>query len=147
MPQGFMYLVAVMDWYSRYVVSWALSDTLDVGFCLDALDEALATQRPTIFNSDQGAQFTSAAFTNRLKAAQVAISMDGRGRFLDNIFIERLWRTLKHEEIYLKLYDTVPQLYAGLAEYFRFYNEERPHQALANQRPKQVYHAGQIHLN
>ena len=147
MPSGFMYLVAIMDWYSRYVLSWALSNTLDVGFCVDALSEALDPRHPEIFNSDQGAQFTSHAFTQSLQEAQVAISMDGRGRFLDNIFIERLWRSLKYEEIYLKNHDTVPQLYDGVGHYFRFYNEERPHQALGNRSPQEVYLEGQIHPN
>ena len=118
-----------------------------MGFCVDALSEALDPRHPEIFNSDQGAQFTSHAFTQSLQEAQVAISMDGRGRFLDNIFIERLWRSLKYEEIYLKNHDTVPQRYDGVGHYFRFYNEERPHQALGNRSPQEVYLEGQIHPN
>ena len=117
----FMYLVAILDWYSRYVVAWALSNTLDTGFCLEALERALQRGRPEIFNSDQGCQFTSEAFTGRLEARGVRISMDGRGRVFDNIFVERLWRTIKHEDIYLKDYMTVPELDAGLSHYLRFY--------------------------
>ncbi len=139
MRQGFMYLVAVMDWHSRYVLSWQLSNTMDVSFCLEALEEALGKRRPEIFNTDQGAQFTSQAFTGRLEAAGVAISMDGRGRFLDNIFVERLWRTVKYEDIYIKGYTTVSDLEAGLADYFWFYNHERPHQSLGYQTPAEVY--------
>lgn len=139
MQQGFMYLVAIMDWYSRFVLSWELSNTLDVGFCLVALEEALAVGKPHIFNSDQGVQFTSHAFTGRLEEAGVAISMDGRGRVFDNIFVERLWRTVKYEDIYLKAYGTVPELEVGLDHYWWFYNHERPHQALRYQTPAQVY--------
>lgn len=139
MRQGFMYLVAVMDWHSRYVLSWQLSNTMDMTFCLVALEEALGKGRPEIFNTDQGAQFTSQAFTGRLEEAGVSISMDGRGRFLDNIFVERLWRTVKYEDIYIKGYTTVPELEAGLADYFWFYNHERPHQSLRYQTPAAVY--------
>jgi putative transposase len=139
MPTGFMYLVAIIDWYSRYVLAWGLSNTLDGAFCLAALDQALASRQPEIFNTDQGAQFTAQAFTGRLLAAQVQISMDGRGRALDNIFIERLWRTVKYEDIYLKDYDTVAALHMGLAHYFRFYNEVRPHQSLGYCTPAEVY--------
>lgn len=120
MPTGFMYLTVVLDWYSRHVLSWRLSNTLDSGFCLEALEEALSKSRPEIFNSDQGAQYTSRAFTGRLEAAGVAISMDGRGRALDNVFVERLWRTVKYEDIYPKAYATVPALEAGLSSYFAF---------------------------
>jgi len=147
MPSGFMYLVAIMDWYSRYVLSWELSNTLDADFCVAALQKALDGRQPEIFNSDQGAQFTAQAFTQCLQQAHVQISMDGRGRFIDNIFIERLWRSLKYEEIYLHNHDTVPQLSHGLEHYFHFYNEERPHQGLGNRRPQEVYFEGQIHPN
>jgi putative transposase len=136
---GFVYLVAVLDWFSRYVLSWRLSNTLDVGFCLEALEAALEIGQPEIFNSDQGAQFTSAAFTGRLEAAGVRISMDGRGRALDNVFVERLWRTVKYEEVYLKEYACMGEAQRGLGTYFSFYNEERPHQALAYRPPAQVY--------
>ena len=139
MMQGFMYLVAVIDWYSRYVLAWQLSNTLDGAFCLDTLNEALAYGQPHIFNTDQGVQFTAQAFTDRLEAAGIHISMDGRGRALDNIFIERLWRTVKYEDIYLKQYETVPALEKGLHHYFDFYNYERPHQSLGYRVPSQVY--------
>jgi len=142
MPVGFMYLIVVMDWFSRYVLAWELSNTLEVGFCLVALERALARRQPGIFNSDQGAQFTSQAFTGRLEQAQVRISMDGRGRTFDNIFVERLWRTVKYEDIYLKAYPSVPELYHGLTGYFEFYNQERPHQGLNNQTPATVYFSG-----
>lgn len=135
---GFMYLVAVIDWYSRYVLSWRLSNTLDVNFCLEALEDALKTDTPEIFNMDQGSQFTSSEFTGRLKDADIKISMDGRGRAFDNIFIERLWRSVKYEDIYLKDYQTVLELYKGLQEYFRFYNSERPHQALGGIPPEMI---------
>src|SRR5919204_3011304 len=125
---GFMYLVAVMDWFSRYVLSWAVSITMDVGFCLEALDQALGVARPDIFNTDQGAQFTSNDFTGRLAAAGVQISMDGRGRALDNVFIERLWRAVKYEEVYLKDYSNGWEAESSLAKYFRFYCDERVHQ-------------------
>jgi putative transposase len=138
---GFMYLVAVMDWYSRYVLAWEISNTLDAAFCVDALDAALRRHQPEIFNSDQGAQFTSAAFTSRLEGRGVAISMDSRGRFLDNVFIERLWRSLKYEEVYLKDYETVTDLYDGLAGWFDFYDHERPHQALGYRTPHEVFQA------
>jgi putative transposase len=139
--RGFMYLVAVLDWFSRYVLSWRLSNSLETTFCLEALDEALAGRRPEIFNTDQGVQFTSEAFTSRLASQGVAISMDGRGRALDNVFIERLWRSVKHEDIYLKDYGGADELYEGLEGYFRFYDHERPHQALAYQTPAAVYEA------
>jgi putative transposase len=141
MPRGFMYLVAVMDWFSRYVLSWQLSNTLDSLFCLDALQQALHWGKPEIFNTDQGVQFTASHFTGWLEKEQIQISMDGRGRALDNIFIERLWRSVKYEDIYLKNYATVPQLEAGLVEYFHFYNHERPHQSLDDLSPAKVHFA------
>ena len=140
--RGFMYLVAVIDWFSRYVLSWRLSNTLDSQFCLDALEEALCLGKPEIFNTDQGAQFTAHAFTSTLEEAQIRISMDGKGRALDNVFIERLWRTVKYEDIYLRDYATVPMLYAGLDSYFRFYNDERSHQSLNYATPAEVHFAG-----
>jgi len=136
---GFLYLVAVMDWYSRCVLSWRLSNTLTGSFCLEAIDEALSRARPEIFNSDQGSQFTSAAFTSRLEAAGVAISMDGRGRAIDNVFIERLWRSVKYEEVYLHDYIDGWHAEASLAAYFRLYDEERIHQALGYRTPGEVY--------
>jgi putative transposase len=139
---GYLYLAAILDWYSRYVLSWRLSNSLESSFCLQALDEALAQGRPEIFNTDQGVQFTSVEFTNRLLDRAVAISMDGRGRALDNAFIERLWRTIKYEEVYLKDYATADEVYQGLTSYFLFYNHERPHQALDYQTPYQLYHWG-----
>jgi putative transposase len=139
---GFVYLTAILDWYSRYVLAWRLSNQLAGTFCLEALDEALAVGQPEIFNSDQGRQFTSREFTSRLLERAVAVSMDGRGRALDNAFVERLWRTVKYEEIYLKDYATVDELYEGLSRYFFFYNHERFHQALDYQTPYQVYHWG-----
>jgi putative transposase len=139
LAQGWVYLVAILDWYSRYVLAWEVSNTLDTGFCVAALERALARGRPTIFNTDQGSQFTSEAFTGRLLAAEVRISMDGRGRALDNVFVERLWRTVKYEEVYLKSYETVPVAIRSLGEYFRFYNEERLHQALGYRPPAAVY--------
>jgi putative transposase len=138
---GFLYLVAVLDWYSRCVLSWRLSNTMDTAFCREALDEALKHfGPPEIFNTDQGSQFTSEAFTSRLLAAAIAISMDGRGRALDNVFIERLWRSVKYENIYLKDYATGTETYMGLNEYFTFYNLERPHQSLEGHTPHEVYH-------
>ena len=139
---GFMYLAAVIDWYSRYVIAWRLSNTLDGAFCLDMLEEALGQGRPEVFNTDQGVQFTAAAWTSRLESAGVAVSMDGRGRYLDNVFVERLWRTVKYEDIYLHGYETVPALHTGLGRYFPFDNEERLHQALAYQTPAAVYREG-----
>lgn len=139
MPQGFMYLVAVMDWYSRYVLAWRLSNTMEVDFCLEAQEEALSIGKPQIFNSDQGSQFTSPRFTSRLESEGISISMDGRGRAFDNIFIERLWRSVKYEDLYLKSYDNVPLLDRGLADYFLFYNGERPHQALDYRTPADIY--------
>jgi putative transposase len=139
MRAGFVYLVAIMDWFSRYVLSWRLSNTLEVSFCLEALEGALAHGRPEIFNSDQGSQFTSQEFTSHLKQAAVRISMDSKGRVYDNIFVERLWRTVKYEEVYLKDYVTVPEVIEGLGEYFQFYNHERPHQALRYLTPAEVH--------
>jgi putative transposase len=136
---GFLYLVAVLDWYSRYVVAWRLSNSLEGSFCHECLEEALVRGRPEIFNTDQGVQFTSEGFTSRLLAQGVAISMDGRGRALDNVFVERLWRTVKQEHVYLHDYATVWDAEEGLAEYFRFYDEERPHSRLGNRTPAEVY--------
>ena len=139
MAQGFVYLVAVMDWFSRFVLSWSLSLTLEVDFCLEALRNAWRRGRPGIFNSDQGVQFTSERFTGELQAREIAISMDGRGRCLDNLFIERLWRSLKYEEVYLKDYESVSEARTGLARYFRFYNQERLHQSLQYRTPAALY--------
>ncbi len=142
LARGFMYLVAVLDWHSRYVLSWELSNTLDSSFCVSALETALAQRQPEIFNTDQGAQFTSQAFTGVLSGAGIAISMDGRGRALDNVFIERLWRTVKYENIYLRGYQTALELERGLATYFKYYRYERLHMALDYQTPWEVYSAG-----
>jgi putative transposase len=142
MRRGFMYLTAVIDWFSRYVLSWRLSNTLDGRFCLEALDEALAVGRPEIFNTDQGSQFTAQEYTGRLEEAGIAVSRDGRGRALDNVFVERLWRSVKYEDIYIKDYERVPELVSGLTSYFRFYDEERPHQSLGYRTPGEVYRAG-----
>jgi putative transposase len=139
MAEGFVYLVAVMDWFSRYVLSWALSLTMEVGFCLEALKRALGWGRPEIFNSDQGAQFTADKFTGELEARGIVVSMDGRGRCLDNIFLERLWRSLKYEEVYLKDYRLVPEARAGIGAWFRYYNHARPHQSLGYRTPAGVY--------
>ena len=139
MQKGFMYLVAVMDWFSRYVLSWKLSNTLDGAFCLDALHEALELGKPEIFNSDQGVQFTANAFTGTLEGVGIQVSMDGRGRAFDNIFIERLWRSVKYEDIYIKDYGTVPTLDIGLYLYFMLYNTERPHQNLDYRTPAEVH--------
>ena len=141
MRHGFMYLTAVIDWFSRYVLSWRLSNTLDVGFCLEALDEALSRGKPEIFNTDQGSQFTSREYTGRLEDAGVAVSRDGRGRALDNVFVERLWRSVKYEDIYLKDYDQTKELETGLTAYFLFYDEDRPHQSLDYRTPGEVYRA------
>jgi putative transposase len=139
LPQGFMYLAATIDWYSRYVVAWRLSNTLDGSFCLDMLEEALASGCPEVFNTDQGVQFTARAWTGRLEQAGVAVSRDGRRRWLDNVFVERLWRSVKHEDVYLWGYESVPALEEGLGRYFSFYNEERPHQSLGYRTPAAVY--------
>jgi putative transposase len=139
---GFMYLAATIDWYRRYVLAWRLSNTLDGAFCLEMLEEALSRGRPEVFNTDQGVQFTAEAWTGRLEAAGVRVSMDGKGRCLDNVFVERLWRSVKYEDIYPRGYEGVPQLQGGLGRYFPFYNEERPHQALSYRTPAQVYREG-----
>lgn len=139
MAGGFVYLVAVMDWYSRYVLSWALSLTMEIDFCLAALNRALRRGRPEIFNTDQGSQFTSPKFTGELETRGIAISMDGRGRCFDNIFIERLWRSLKYEEVYLREYALVPEARGGIAKWFQFYNHARPHQSLEYRTPAECY--------
>lgn len=139
LARGFAYLVAVMDWFSRYVVSWELSTRLEADFCVSALEEALSIAIPEIFNSDQGSQFTSEEFTNVLKSRGVAISMDGRGRVFDNIFVERLWRSVKYEEVYLKDYEDVVEARENLGSYFEFYNTERVHQSLEYATPTSVY--------
>lgn len=136
---GFMYLMAILDWYSRYVVAWSLSNTLETAFCLDALEQALGEARPEIFNSDQGVQYTSSDFTSLLEAHNVAISMDGRGRVFDNIFVERLWRTVKYELIYLHDFTNGLDLHGALSSYFDFYNRSRPHQALGYRTPSELY--------
>lgn len=142
LARGFMYLVAVLDWHSRYVLAWRLSNTLDAAFCIEALEEALGRGRPEIFNTDQGAQFTSRAFTGVLEQAKIQISMDGRGRALDNVFVERLWRTVKYEDVYVRGYETAPDLAAGLSRFFDFYSHARPHSALEYHTPWEVYSAG-----
>jgi putative transposase len=142
LASGFMYLAAIIDWFSRYVIAWRLSNTLDGTFCLEMLEDALSRGRPEVFNTDQGVQFTAAAWTGRLEGAGVKVSMDGRGRCLDNVFVERLWRSVKYEDVYLKCYETVPELAQGLGRYFRFYNEERLHQALGYRTPAEVYGEG-----
>jgi putative transposase len=139
LDRGFMFLTAVIDWYSRLVLSWRLSNTLDGRFCLEALDAALERGSPEIFNTDQGVQFTARAFTGRLEENGIAVSMDGRGRALDNVFVERLWRSLKYEAVYLKAYPSVRELETGLEGWFAFYNHERPHQSLAYRTPAEVY--------
>lgn len=139
MRAGFLYLVAVIDWFSRYVLSWKLSNTLESSFCVEALEMALKAKQPEIFNTDQGTQFTSGDFTGVLQKRDIAISMDGRGRCLDNIFVERLWRTVKYEEVYLHDYQTPAEAYLGLKKYFKFYNTERFHQGLGGRKPYQVY--------
>jgi len=139
MKHGFVYLTAIIDWFSRYVLSFEVSTTLDTGFCVDALEKALNTSKPEIFNTDQGAQFTSEAFTGCLKAGNINISMDGRGRALDNIFVERLWRSVKYEEVYPREYESVKDAVTGLNRYFEFYNKERVHQSLQYQTPYEVY--------
>ncbi len=155
MSKGFVYLIAIIDWYSRYVVSWELSNTMDREFCLKALQRALRVSKPEIFNSDQGSQFTSQEFTGILEGQRIQISMDGRGRVFDNIFIERLWRTLKYEEVYIHSYETVKEARESLGRYFRFYNTERLHESLGYRTPEEIYfgrsksineQAGAIHL-
>ena len=140
LPRGFVYLVAVIDWYSRKVLSWRLSNSMDASFCVDCLESAINDYgKPAIFNSDQGSQFTSKAFTDVLIQNDIAISMDGRGRALDNIFVERLWRSVKYENVYLKKYSTMQELLLGLTDYFQFYNQQRVHQSLGYATPDQVY--------
>jgi putative transposase len=139
MARGFLYLVVIMDWYSRYVLSWRLSNTLDADFCVEALKEALRNGHPDIFNTDQGTQFTGKAFTGLLEQHGVQISMDGKGSYRDNLFIERLWRTVKYEEVYLKAYQDGRDARIGIGDYFRFYNNERPHQALGYRTPAEVF--------
>jgi len=144
MAHGFLYLVAIIDWYSRYVLAWRLSNTLDVHFCLDALEEALGKGTPEVFNTDQGSQFTSEAFTWMLLERGIQVSMDGKGRCMDNVFVERLWRSVKYEEVYLKAYQDVPEARTDISAYMRFYNEERPHQALGYQTPAEVFEEGRV---
>lgn len=139
LKQGYIYLVAVIDWYSRYVLSWEISTTLDKDFCIKALKQALKSGGTKIFNTDQGVQFTSLEFTGILEAAGIKISMDGKGRALDNIFVERLWRSVKYEEVYLNDYQDVREARTGLRNYFAFYNTERPHQSLGNATPREVH--------
>ena len=140
---GFIYLMAILDWYSRYVLEWEVSVTLDGSFCVAALDRALGRGQPSIFNTDQGSQFTSSQFTGKLLEQGIRVSMDGRGRALDNIFVERLWRSVKYEEVYLKDYRSVVEAKQGLRNYFEFYNRERLHQSLGYQTPEEVYRQGQ----
>ena len=147
MHKGFLYLVAIMDWYSRYVISWELSNTLSVDFCLQTLQQALCHSLPDIMNTDQGSQFTALAFVEMLLQRNVRVSMDGRGRAMDNIFIERLWRSLKYEEVYLKEYGDGKQAWEGIGSWIAFYNNERPHSALKNQTPAKCYHNQQIWTN
>ena len=139
MNAGFIYLTAVIDWYSRYVLSWRLSNSLETEFCLEALEEALSIGCPEIFNTDQGAQFTCEKFTTVLIRREIAISMDGKGRALDNVFVERLWRSVKYEEVYIKNYENVSDAYCNLEKYFTYYNTQRLHQALGYKRPIEVY--------
>jgi putative transposase len=146
MAKGFLYLVAIIDWYTRYVLSWRLSNALDASFCVEALEEALRKGRPDIFNTDQGAQFTSEAFTGLLEQHGIRISMDGKGSYSDNLFIERLWRTVKYEEVYLKAYQGGRDAGTNLNNYFRFYNTERPHQALGYRTPAEIFNSMKIEL-
>jgi len=141
LKEGSAYLIAVIDWYSRYVINWKLSNTLEMGFCLECLEEALEKRRPEIFNTDQGSHFTSPKFTGILEANRVQVSMDGRGRYLDNIFVERLWRTVKQENIYLNDYGSVLETRFGLREYFPFYNAKRRHQSLDYRTPEEIYYS------
>lgn len=144
MRHGFLFLVAVIDWFSRYVLSWELSNTLDAAFCVRALRKALSRGTPSIFNTDQGAQFTADDFTDPLKAANIQISMDGKGRALDNVFIERLWRSVKYEEVYLYEYEDGHHAHARIGKYFKFYNGRRPHQALGYFTPEHIYTGRQV---
>ena len=144
MAHGFLYLVVIMDWYSRYVLSWRLSNTLDADFCVEALEEALLKGRPDIFNTDQGTQFTGKAFPGLLEQHEIRISMDGRGSYRDNLFIERLWRTVKYEEVYLKAYQDGKAARIGIGDYFRFYNTQRPHQSLGYKTPAEEYFSERV---
>lgn len=139
MKKGWIYLTAIIDWYSRYIISWKISITLDTEFCTDALQESLLNAKPIIFNSDQGSQYTSSAFTGILEKNEIFISMDGKGRCLDNIFIERFWRTIKQEEVYIKSYDSVQDAYNNIKTYIHFYNNERPHQSHGYKTPAEIY--------
>jgi len=147
MTRGYLYLVAIIDWYSRYVISWELSNTLDNSFCISALNKALKYSKPDIFNSDQGSQFTSKDFTKILKENNIRISMDGKGRVFDNIFVERLWRSLKYEEVYLKNYESVPEAVDSIQSYWLFYNHKRLHQALGYHTPAEVHFGDERTLN
>ena len=142
MAQGFLYLVAIMDWHSRHVLAWKLSNTLDTSLCVAALEEALNLGRPETFNTDQGAQFTSEVFTQMLQERGIQVSMDGKGRYQDNSFVERLWRSVKYEEVYLKAYQSVTEAQTGINAYMEFYNRQRPHQALGYRTPAEVYDNG-----
>jgi len=144
LARGFLYLVVILDWYSRYVLSWRLSNTLETDFCIEALREALRKGRPEIFNTDQGSQFTSEEFTGILESQGVKISMDGKGRYADNLFVERLWRTVKYEEVYLKAYQDGKEARTQLGQYFHFYNTERPHQSLGYRTPAEEYYARKV---
>jgi len=143
MEKGYLYLVAIIDWYSRYVLSWQLSNTMDVEFCIEALEKALDKGKPEIFNTDQGSQFTGEAFTGILEKQGIRISMDGKGSYTDNLFIERLWRSVKYEEVYLKAYQDGKEAAVGIGSYFHFYNNERPHQALGYRTPAEVFYTSQ----
>ncbi len=142
LPSGWAYLVAVMDWFSRFVLSWTLSNSMDTAFCLDTLDDALLVGTPDVFNTDQGSQFTSIDFTAKVLGAGIKMSMDGRGRWMDNVWIERLWRSVKYENVYLQDYQNLPEARGGLAAYFDFYNHQRRHQSLERRTPAEVYHLG-----
>jgi putative transposase len=141
MAHGFMYLVVIMDWYSRYVLAWRLSNTMDADFCVEALEDALRKGKPDIFNTDQGSQFTGTAFIGLLDKHGIKISMDGKGSYRDNLFIERLWRTVKYAEVYLKAYQNGKDARIGIGDYFRFYNNARPHQALGYRTPGEVFNS------
>jgi putative transposase len=146
MKRGFLYLVAIIDWYSRYVLAWRLANTLDTGFCIEALEEALTKGRPDIFNTDQGSQFTSDVFTRILAQHGISISMDGKGSYSDNLFVERLWRTVKYEEVYLRAYQDAREARMSLGSYFCFYNTERPHQALGYRTPAEIYNPANMEV-